>query len=456
MSPTDLDRTLKGDVLEPGHPGYDAARSVWNGRFDRRPDVIARCIDADDVAAAVTWAREQHLRISVKGGGHSYAGNTVADDGLLIDLSPMKGVAVDAGARTVSVDAGVTWRELDAATQEHGLATTGVTASSVGVAGSTLGGGTGWLSPSFGHAVDNLLSVDLITADGRQVRAAEDENPDLFWGLRGAGANLGVATRFEFRLHEIGPEVIAGQIVYPFDDAEGLLRSTRDWLDDAPDEVQCLPFTFRVPPIDVFPEEHHGDPVLDLVVFHPDPDALDVFQPLRELGETVLDAVAPTPYTAAQQAFDANLPAGQRYYSKAHDLAGLSDDAIDTFAEHVRDMAGPLSIAYLEPRRGEVARIDADATAAGGRNAPYSFHVLAGWMEAGADDHVMAWARGFHEAMAPHATGGVYVNLIAEDEPDRVPDAFSDAERVRALKAEWDPDNVLSSNHNVEPVSSSD
>lgn len=452
MGTRDLAETLTGRALEPGDEGYDEARSVWNARFDRRPDVIARCLDADDVAAAVRWARSDDVQLSVKGGGHSYAGNTVAEGGLLIDLSPVRDIHVDADARTASVGAGVTWRELDAATQEHGLATTGVTASSVGVAGSTLGGGTGYLSPAFGNAIDNLLSVDLVTADGQTVRASEDENPELFWAVRGAGANFGVATRFEFRLHEVGPEVLAGQIIYPFDDAEGLLRFADGFIDGAPAELQCLPFTFRVPPIDLFPEQHHGDPVLDFVVFHLDPDADDDVQPLRDLGEPILDAVGPMPYVEAQQAFDANLPAGQRYYSKAHDLAELSGEAIETFTAHVRRMAGPLSIAYLEPRRGAVSHVNDEETAAGGRDAAYSCHVLAGWMEADNDGSVMDWAQDFHEAMAAHATGGVYVNLIAEDEPDRVPAAFSDPERLRRLKAEWDPDNVFRNNHNIEPA----
>lgn len=442
----------RGPILEPGDEGYDEARHVWNARFDRRPDVVARCVDADDVAVAVRWARANHVRLSVKGGGHAYAGNTVADDGLLVDLSRMRGIRIDADARTATVEAGATWREFDAAAQAHALATTGVTASSVGVAGSTLGGGTGYLSRVFGNALDNLLAVEVVTAGGERVRASEDENRDLFWGLRGAGANFGIATSFEFRLHEVGPQVLAGQIIYPFDRAEDLLRSFREFMAAAPDELQCLPFTFRVPPIDAFPEEFHGQPVLDFVVFHLDPGALDAVQPLRELGEPILDAVGATPYLEAQQAFDPNLPAGQRYYSKAHDLPALSDDVIDVFARNVRRMTGPLSVAYLEPRGGAVARRGAEGTAAGGRDAPFSFHIIAGWMDAGDDDEVMDWARTFHAEMEAHATGGVYVNLLAEDEEHRVATAFSDHDRLRRLKAEWDPDNVFRGNHNIQPA----
>ncbi|MDX1658854.1 MAG: FAD-binding oxidoreductase [Nitriliruptorales bacterium] len=452
MGQHELAGQISGAVLEPGDDGYDEARHTWNGRFDRRPDVIARCADADDVSAAVSWAVENGVRISVKGGGHSYAGNTVADEGLLIDLGAMNEVQVDPGARTAQAGAGATWRELDAATQEHGLATTGVTASSAGIAGSTLGGGSGYLSRAYGHALDNVLAVDLVTATGEQVRASEDENPELFWAVRGAGANFGVVTRFEFQLHEVGPQVLAGQIIYPFDDAAEHLRSFRTFIDDAPDGFQCFPFTFRIPPIEDFPEELHGDPVLDFVVFHEDPEAVEVVAPLRDLGDPILDAVAPAPYTAVQQAFDANLPADQRYYSKAHDLSALSDGAIDTFTDWVPRMQGPFTIAYLEPRGGQAGRIDNGATAAGGRDAAYSFHVLAGWAEEDNDAEVMGWARDFHAAMAPYSTGGVYVNLIADDEPDRVPSAFSDVDRLRQLKAEWDPDNVFRSNHNIAPA----
>jgi FAD/FMN-containing dehydrogenase len=451
MTSNELQESVRGQVIGPGDDGYDAARHMWNARFDRRPDLVAQCLDADDVAAAVRWARRNDVPISVKGGGHSYAGNTVANGGLLIDLGRMTGIRVRPDDRIAVVEAGATWAELDSATQHHGLATTGVTVSSVGVAGSTLGGGSGWLSRRFGNAIDNLLAVEIVTADGEQVRASDDENPDLFWAMRGAGANFGVATSFEFDLHEVGPEVLAGQIIYPFDDAEELLRSFRSFMADAPDDFQCFPFTFRVPPIDVFPAEYHGQPVLDFVVLHLDPSAVDVLRPLQELGEPILDAVAPTPYTVAQQAFDPNLPAGQRYYSKGHDLQGLSDAAIDTFCSHVRTMQGPLTAAYLEPRGGAVARVDEASTAAGGRTAPCAFHIIAGWMDASEDDTVMNWAQAFADDMADHATGGVYVNLIAEDEADRVPTAFSDHDRLRAMKQQWDPDNTFKNNHNIPP-----
>ncbi|MFP5321004.1 MAG: FAD-binding oxidoreductase [Acidimicrobiia bacterium] len=449
--PHELESALRGRVLEPGSDGYDAARSMWNARFDRRPDVVACCADVEDVSATLRWARRAGAPVSVKGAGHSYSGNTVADGGVLIDLSAMDGVEVDAVDRIAHVQGGATWAQVDAETQRHGLATPGVTVSSVGVAGSTLGAGTGWLSRCLGNAADNLLAVELVTADGEILRSSADENPELFWGVRGAGANLGVVTSLDFELHDVGPEVLAGQIIYRFDEAEKMLRAFGSFIAEAADELQCLPFTFRAPPVDPFPESVHGEPVLDFVVFHRDPGAIDAIAPLRDLGDPVVDAVGPMPYTLAQQAFDVNMPSGQRYYSRAHDLAELTEAAIDDFAAHVRQMRGPLTASYLEPRGGAVAREASDATAAGGRQAPYSFHIIAGWTDPAEDTPVMDWARAFAGAMERHATGGVYVNLLAEDEAHRVPSVFSDYVRVQDLKRRWDPDNVFAGNHNVSP-----
>lgn len=447
----DLGATLRGTLLRPGDAGYDAARHLWNGRFDPHPDTVVRCADALDVASAVQLARTRGLRLSVRGGGHSYAGRSVSDGGLLVDLSAMTRIKVDLDAGTAEVGPGVLWRDLDAATQAHGLATTGVTVSSVGVVGSALGGGTGWLSPSFGHTVDNVLAAEVVTADGQVLEVDEERHPGLFWAVRGAGPQVGVVTSVTLALHELGPEVLAGQIIYPFDDAETLLRRTREVLASAPDGFQCLPFTFRVPPIDAFPEELHGQPVLDLVVFHADPGAVDVVQPLRELGPTILDTVGGCPYTTAQTAFDPNLPAGARYYSRAHDLADLTDGAIDTFCAGVRTMVGPLTVAYLEPKGGAAGRVPPEATAMGGRDAAYSFHIIAGWLEPDDDAEVMAWTRDFADAMSQWGTGGVYVNLLAEDEEHRVPTAFSDPDRVRAASHEWDPTGMFGATQGVAP-----
>ena len=451
MDVTELVRVVEGQVLKPGDAEFDGSRSVWNARFDRSPDLVVRCLTPNDVAASVRWAANGDVPLFVKGGGHSYAGHTVGDGGLLLDLSPMSGIKVRAQERRATVQAGATWAALDSATQHHGLATTGPTVSSVGVAGSTLGGGTGWLSRKFGHSVDNLVSAELVTTQGELVTASADTEPELFWGLRGAGHNLGVVTSLEFELHELGPQVLAGQIIYPFDEAERMLTAFAEFMAAAPDELQCLPFTFRVPPIDAFPAELHGDPVLDFVVFHTDPAAVEAVAPLRSLGTAILDAVGPVEYTAAQRSFDANLPAGQRYYSSAHDLDDLTDAAIADFARFVRSSEGAFTASYFEPHGGAVGRVPRTATAMGGRDAGYGFHVIAGWQGADDDAAVMGWARAFGEAMAAHATGGVYVNLIPEDQGDRIASAFSDPARVASLKRAWDPGNVLHGNHNVSP-----
>jgi FAD/FMN-containing dehydrogenase len=453
MTIEQLARQLQGSLLRPGNDGFDEACRCWNGRFNHRPDLIAQCRHANDVRACVDFARGNQVTLSVKGGGHSYAGKTVGDGGLLVDVSQMKGIRVSTEGRTAIIEPGVTCGELDRAAREYGVATPTPTVSTVGVIGAALGGGSGYLSRKHGLTLDNVLSVDIVTADGREVTASEREHPDLFWALRGAGANFGVATSMQIRLHDVAPEVLAGQIIYPFDDAEALLKVYRDFMARSPDEVQCYPFMFRIPPIDAFPAKFHGQPALDFVLCHVDARAVDAVQPLRELGDTILDLVGPLAYTAVQQGFDANLPKGQRYYSRAHLLDMLSDAAIHTITEHVTAMEGAFTAAYLEPYGGAIGRVGPSETAFHGRKAAYSFHILAGWTDASDDHAVMTWARAFHEAMAVHATGGVYVNLLGEDEADRVPAAYGgNYRRLVELKTRWDPDNLFRMNYNVQPI----
>lgn len=448
---SELAASIQGGVLEPDNPGFDEARSLWNTRLDRRPDMIAYCTGAADVAAAIHFARREGMPLSVKGGGHSYAANSVRDGGLLIDLSLMRGIRVETDDRTARVEGGVICAELDAATQAHALATPLATVSSVGVAGAALGGGSGYLSRKFGLLADNVISIDVVTADGARVRASQEQDSDLFWGLRGGGGNFGVVTSMEVRLHDLGPEVLSGQIIYPFDDAGTILRSFRDFMSEAPVEFQCYPFMFRIPPIEPFPEERHGKPALDFVLYHQDPGAADFVRPLRELGEPILDLVAPTRYVDVQKGFDANLPSA-RYYSKAHDLAEISDAAIDTVVEHIPRMQGAFTATYFEPMGGAIARIATSETPYGGRQAGYGFHCLAGWTDPAEDEPIMGWAASFHEAMAAHATGGVYVNLVADDEDHRIPAAYGDNHsRLVRLKQQWDPGNLFRSNYNIPP-----
>ncbi len=452
MDSARLADSIHGEVLSPGDSEFDEARALWNVRFDRKPDLIAKCTSHDDVVEAVAYVRDEGVELSVKGGGHNYAAKTVADGGLLVDLSAMKNIEVDLEAKTARIGAGVTGAELDAATQQHGLAVPIPTVSSVGVVGAALGGGTGYLSRKYGITADNVISITAVTADGSSVMASEDENPDLFWAMRGGGGNFAVVTSMLLELHEVGPEVLAGQIIYPFDEAGSHLRSFREFMEAAPREFQCYPFTFRAPPIDLFPEEYHGQPVLDFVLYHEDPGAADYVQPLRELGEKVADFVGPTPYVDVQKSFDPNLPKGHRYYSKAHDLEELSDRAIDTMVEFVPQMVGALSAAYFDPAGGAIGDVAVTATPYAGRTTPYGFHILAGWFEESEDEAVMSWASDFHTAMTAHATGGVYVNLIADDEADRVSAAYGDNyARLVELKQKWDPTNMFSSNYNISP-----
>lgn len=449
---TDKLDSLAGEVLHPTDTGFKDAHDLWNARFDRHPDLIVRCSTTADVQAAVNHAREAGMRLSVKGAGHSYAANSVGNGGLLIDLSHMKGVTVDVSARTVTVEGGVTCGELDAASQESGLAVPTPTVSSVGVIGAALGGGAGYLSRKFGLTLDNIIRAEIVVADGRRVTVSPDENSDLFWAIRGGGGNFGVVTSMELHLHGVGPQVLGGQIIYPFDEAAKYLRFFREFMDEAPDEFQCYPFCFRVPPIDLFPSETHGQPVLDFVICHQDPEASDFVKPLQELGNPILNLVGSTAYVDVQTGFDANLPKGQRYTSKAHDLPELSDGAIDTMVEYVPKMKGALTAAYFDPLGGAIGRVDPDATAYAGRDAQYGFHLIAGWMDTTEDEEVLTWANDFHGAMAEHSTGGVYVNLIADDESDRVPAAYGDNyERLVGLKQKWDPDNLFTSNYNIPP-----
>jgi FAD/FMN-containing dehydrogenase len=444
---------LGGNLLEPGEAGFDEARSTWNARFGRSPDLIALCRTARDVSSAIDFARERRLRLSVKGCGHSYAANSVAAGGLLIDLASMKSIELDVLNRTATVEAGVTCGELDAATQAHGLAAPAPTVSSVGVIGAALGGGSGYLSRRYGLALDNVTAAEVVTADGRQLRVSADEHPDLFWAIRGGGGNFGVVTSLDLRLHEVGPMVLSGQIIYPFENAREQLRFFRDFMAHAPEELQCYAFFFRIPPIDAFPAEWHGKPVVDFVFCHQDPHALDAVQPLRQLGTPILDLTAPASYVATQTAFDASLPPGKRYLSKAQDLDELTDGAIDTIVEHVPNMVGAFTAAYVDPLGGAIGRVPVDATAYAGRGSEYGFHIIAGWAASGEDASVIGWASGFADAMAQHANGGVYVNLIADDETDRVPSAYGpNFRRLRELKRAWDPENLFSSNHNIPPA----
>ncbi len=451
----ELERIVAGEVLGPDDPGYDAARTVWNGRFDSRPAVIVRAGSPDDVRAVVGFARTTGTALTVKGNGHSYAGVSAADGGILLDLRPMAAISVDAAARVVSVEPGATWGEVDAATQAHGLATPGGTVSSVGVSGLSLGGGEGWLQRVHGLTIDNLRAVEVVTAAGDVVRAAEDEHADLFWALRGGGGNFGIVTRFEYGLHAVGPELLAGQVLYPGSRAAEVLRAYRDYFITAPPEATGYAFFLRIPPIDAFPTSLHGQLVIDLVLCYVGPigDGERALAPLRGLGDPIADTVGPVPFVGLQQAFDAGVGPGNRWYTRGSMFDELTDPAIDALVGGLEPFPGEFTLVYLGPGGGAVGRIPTDGTAYPHRTAAFSLHVWPGWVDAAADASIMGWARALHGAVQPHANGGVYVNLLAEDEADRVPAAFGpNYERLTRLKAAWDPGNLFRHNHNIPPA----
>jgi len=446
---------LHGDLLNPGDEGYEAARTVFNAMIEKYPSYVVRPTGAADVMAAVDFAREHDLLLSVKGGGHNFAGTAVCDDGLTIDCSGMDSVRVDPEARTARVGPGATWADFDHEAQAFGLATTGGLVSHTGVAGLTLGGGQGYLARKHGLTIDNLRSVDLVTADGELVHASEAQSPDLFWALRGGGGNFGVVTSFEFDLHPIEPEVLAGPIFHPHGDAREALRFYRAFTADAPDDLACYALVVRVPPEEPFPEAYRGEPSIAFAVCYAGPIAAaeDALEPLREFGDPILDAIRPMPYATLQRSFDDGSPEGYRWYTKAHYLDDLPDGAIDTIVEFTDPFPGPLTQVALEPMGGAIARVDPTATAFPHREAAYSFGIWPGWEDPENDDDMIEWAREFHEAMAPYADG-VYSNYLDRDEDDRIGAAYGvNYERLADIKAKWDPENLFRVNSNVEPTS---
>lgn len=437
---------LRGELLQPGDPGYDDARRVWNGMVDRRPSLIARCRGTADVVAALDLARTHGLAVSVKGGGHGVAGKAVVDDALMIDLSPMDGVHVDPGAKTARVGPGATWGQVDRETQAFGLATTGGVDSRTGVAGLTLGGGIGYLARSCGLAVDNLRAAEVVLADGRVVTADADHHPDLYWALRGGGGNFGVVTSFELRLHEVGPEVMTAQVFLPMENAAEGLRTYHRFQTAAPDQASCFALFVNVPPVEPFPEERHGQTALALVACHTGDleTAADDLAPLTSVGEPLLSVVAPMPYATLQSSFDAGAPDGARYYWKAMYLDDITDQAIDTLVDRVSPLPGPYANVFFEPLGGAVGRVPATETAFAHRDARFGLGITAGWDDPDHDATATAWVRSLHAAMAPYDNGGVYTNYLDHDDGDRVAAAYAtNLDRLQAVKAEYDPDNVF-------------
>jgi FAD/FMN-containing dehydrogenase len=448
---------LRGDALQPGDDGYDDARAVWNGMIDRFPALIVRCRGASDVIAALDFAAHQGMDFAVKGGGHSVAGHSAIDDGLLVDLSQMNDVRVDPARKTARVGAGALLADLDHEAQAFGLATPAGVVSLTGVAGLTLGGGKGHLSRAYGLTCDNLRSADVVTADGRLVHASAEENADLFWAIRGGGGNFGVVTSFEFNLHEVGPEILGGPIFYPFDQAGNVMAAARDLMANAPDEVGCLFGFMTFPPEEPFPQSEWGQLGAFLVPTYAGSveEGERALAPLRAIGEPILDGVGPLPYVALQQAFDAGNPDGNRYYWRAELLEDLSDEAIEAMIRFLteRPFPSPFSTITIEVLGGAVARVPTDATAYPHRDAMYDAGFWGNWVDPADDGRNTAWIRDCHAAVAPHATGGVYVNYLDSDEDDRIRAAFGENfDRLARVKARWDPENRFSNTKNIAPA----
>jgi FAD/FMN-containing dehydrogenase len=447
-----------GTILHAGDAGYDDARALFNGMFDPRPLAVARCTSADDVVAAVGVAREQRLELTVYAGGHGVTGSACRDGALCIDLRGMKGVAVDPGARTARAEAGLLWGELDAATQEHGLAVTGGRASDTGVAGLTLGSGSGWLERKLGYTCDSLVSVEMVTADGRVVTASEDEHPELFWGVRGGGGNFGIVTAFHFRLHPVGPMLLGGLLMFPAAMARDLVEFYASYIAAAPDEVLGGLAFISAPPEEFVPEPVRGQPVVGVVAAYAGPiaEGEEALRPLREFGPPPLDLVGEIPYVALQQLIDAANPKGLRNYWTADFLAELPDKAMDVWVEHATHPVSPLSQMLLIPGGGAASRVSNDATAFGQRGAPWNMHILSMWSDPADDEANIAYSREFGAAMKPWTTGRAYLNFIGDEGPGRVEAAFGPERfaRLQALKDEWDPTNLFRNNQNIPPTGS--
>jgi FAD/FMN-containing dehydrogenase len=451
---TELQAAWRGEIVGSDHPDYDLHRKIWNGSFDRRPALIARCAGVADVMEAVKFGRRTGLPVTVRGGGHSFPGLSVADDALLIDLGPMKGVRVDPDARTARVQAGVLLGELDKETQAFGLAAPSGIVTHTGVAGLTLGGGIGWIQRKHGLSVDNLRSVDLVTADGELMKASADENEDLFWGIRGGGGNFGIVTEFEFDLVPLGPTVLAGPIFWAMEDSPEVLRFYRDWVADAPDELMTIVIHRKAPPLPFVPEPLHGKPVVMVAsCWVGDLDEGEKFvRPLREFGNPVADVCLPKPFLTHQAMFDPSFVPGRWYYFKSCDVPALTDEVIDITVEHSLQIKSPMTSFPIWQMGGAVSRVGEDETAFGGRKAVFTYNIGASTETADGFDEEREWVRTFWSALEPwHQT--VYVNFLGDEGQERVRTAYGAEkyDRLKTLKRKYDPDNFFRINQNIPP-----
>jgi FAD/FMN-containing dehydrogenase len=452
----ELRDVLRGEVVLPADDSYAEACRIWNGAHDgHRPALIVRCAGAADVIAAVGFGRSNDLRIAVRGGGHSVAGFSTVEDGIVIDLSPMAGVRVDPAARRATVGGGAVWADVDHETQEHGLATTGGLVSSTGVAGFTLGGGIGWTMRKFGLACDNLVAADVVTADGRLVHASESENADLLWGLRGGGGNFGIVTQFEFELHPLGPVIYAGPIFYPAEASGDLLRAFREWATDAPDEITGIVNLTTAPPLPVIPEAWHGKKVAALIAASTGPvdqgDAL--VRRLRDVADPIADLLGPMPYQVIQTLIDPLWEKGINAYFKSTNLDRLDDQLIDRLCEIHLGAPGPQCEIHVHQMGGAVGRVAEGATSFGERSMPFVLNAVTGWHDVDLEAAHKTWARTTIAAATDSSTGRAYVNFLGDADAARTAYGDQTYARLEALKNHYDPTNVFSLNQNIAPRS---
>jgi len=446
---------LRGHAVVAGDEEYERARRVWNGSIDRRPAIVVRCAGVADVLASVRFAREHDLLIAVRGGGHNVAGTGTCDGGLVVDLSPMRAVRVDPAARTALAQPGVLWGELNRETQEFGLATPGGLVSTTGIAGFTLGGGLGWLHRPFGLTVDNLRAADVVTAGGRLVRADARTNPELYWALRGGGGNFGIVTMFDYALHPVGPEMVAGLVFYRAEDLVDVARGFRELMAAAPDELTLMLVLRKAPAAPFVPAGLHGLPVMAIAGCYAGPlgAGTRAMAPLRELARPAADVMTVRPYLGFQSMLDASWTEGFGNYWKAEFLADLPDAALDVLASCLGRITSPLSDVKIATFGGAAGRVPADATAFAHRDARFVLNINARWPLSDDPEPHVAWTRELWEAMRPFSSGGTYVNFLSEEGPDRVRAAYGDAtyRRLAAVKLSYDPDNVFRFNQNIRP-----
>ena len=446
---------FSGELVRRDSPTFDQVRQIWNGMIDCRPALIVRCRTAEDVQRAVRFCAENKLLVSIRGGGHNIAGLSIRDDAVMIDLSAMKAVDVNAGARRVVVEAGATLADLDAATQAHGLAVPLGINSTTGIAGLTLGGGFGWISRRFGLTIDNLRSAAMVTADGQMRHASTDSEPDLFWAIRGGGGNFGVVTSFEFQLHRLGPTVLAGLIVHPLADAERVLRDYRSYMGVASEALTCWAVMRLAPPLPFLPEEWHGRPVLALALVWTGEleDADRAIAPLRAIGTPIGQHVGPVPFTAWQQTFDPMLTPGARNYWKSHNFTALHDELIEQLVTSVASLPSPETEVFVGQIGGAVGRVPFSATAYGARDAEFVLNIHGRWRDRADDERCIRWVRGLFDAVTPLATGTVYVNFLTADESSRVAAAYgANLARLIEIKQRYDPQNLFRMTHNIRPA----